>query len=37
LAKKYNIEQREIVRAAIDDETGNSAFHYCAANNHTGI
>lgn len=36
LAQKYNVEQGEIIAACVDQETGNTAIHYSAANGHTG-
>lgn len=36
LAQKYQCGPTEILKAAVDPESGNSTLHYCAANGLAG-
>ena len=36
LAQKYTCQPQDVVAAAVDPESGNSALHYCAANGLAG-
>ena len=36
LAQKYNCQPKDVVEAAVDPESDNSALHYCDANGLAG-
>lgn len=37
LSQKYGALQANVVKSAVDAESGNSALHFASANGHTGV